>query len=147
MRCELQKLHLESAFRTLSYNGVKNKVKAKELTCKVVATESSASPLKGSGAGCGSMPRRGGWSFSLYILQSSVTSRCLVRAVPCGQFQWEIQSELKAANVPSSWGMRMLFLKRESDRGPKYEGKIRRVSISIRSPLAPKLFLKVGFPH
>jgi len=31
----------------------------------------SANPLKGSGAGCGSILRRGGWSFSLYILQSS----------------------------------------------------------------------------
>ena len=30
----------------------------------------SANPLKGSGAGCGSILRRGGWSFSLYILQS-----------------------------------------------------------------------------
>ena len=29
MRCELQKLHLESAFRTLSYKGVKNEIKSK----------------------------------------------------------------------------------------------------------------------
>ena len=48
-----------------NYKQTKKK-KAKELTCKVVAIESSANPLKGSGAGCGSILRRGGWSFSPY---------------------------------------------------------------------------------
>ena len=57
-------------------------------------------------------------------------SSSLVKVVPCGSSS-EKQGGPTAPNMPSNWGMGMLFLKRESEGGPKYEGKTEGVSVSI----------------
>lgn len=59
-----------------------------------------------------------------------------------GNFLEETQCELTAANMLLGDGS---VIPEESQRGPKYEGKIGGVSVNIRFSLIPKLFLRPDF--